>query len=60
MMDNVYREFIIKVLTCLEPRSELAGSTLINELDEYNEITFIEKGKMGLGYEINKVKKLPV
>jgi len=33
---------------------------LINELDEYNEITFIEKGKLGIGYEINKVKKLPV
>ena len=60
MMDNPYREFIIKILTSLEPRFEKRGTTLISELDEYGEITFIEKGKIGIGFEINKHKKSPL
>ena len=43
-----------------KPRFEKKGTTLINELDEFGEITFIEKGKIGIGYEINKHKKLPL
>ena len=60
MIDNPYRDFIIRILTSLEPRFEKKGTTLINELDEFGEITFIEKGKIGIGYEINKHKKLPL
>ena len=30
---------------------------IIDELDEFGEITFIHKGMVSIGYEINKVKK---
>lgn len=44
------------VLRNLEPRFESAGTTIINELDEFGEIIFIQKGIILLGYEINKVR----
>jgi len=34
------------------------GTILHNELDEIGEIIFVSKGKIGLGYEINKIKKI--
>jgi hypothetical protein len=37
----------------LEPRHELRYSEIIGENDEINEVTFITKGKIVLGYEIN-------
>jgi len=45
------------ILTSLEPRSEPAGTCLIDELDEFLEITFIMKGTVAIGYEINKIRK---
>ena len=30
----------------------------MNELDEIGEITFLQKGKIGIGFEINKMKKV--
>ena len=44
------------VLRNLEPRFERAGTPIINELDEFGEIIFIQKGIILLGYEINKVR----
>lgn len=54
--DQQYRDFIMDVLRNLEPRFERAGTTIINELDEFGEIIFIQKGIILLGYEINKVR----
>ena len=48
---------IIMILNNLEPRYEHQGTIVINELDEFGELTFVCKGKVGIGYEINKVKK---
>jgi len=30
----------------------------MDELDELGEMTFVFKGKVGVGYEINKIKKV--
>ena len=48
---------LIMVLNNLFPRHEPKGTIVINELDEFGEVTFVCKGKVGIGYEINKVKK---
>ena len=43
------------VLRNLEPVRHNAGENIQNELDEFSEILFIQKGIVLLGYEINKV-----
>jgi len=42
----------------LEPLQFEKGIILLNELDELGELTFVFKGRIGVGYEINKVKKI--
>ena len=41
----------------LEPRFEPKYTILMDELDESNEVIFICRGAVVIGYEINKVKK---
>ena len=41
---------MISVLTHLEPRHEKAGTTIVDELEEFNEIIFISKGTVLIGY----------
>ena len=48
---------MIEILKVLEPRQFLAKETINNELDEVNEILFIEKGEYNIGYEVNKTEK---
>jgi hypothetical protein len=43
-----------KLLTNLEPRKDARHSILVDELDEFNEISFINNGEVVIGYEINK------
>ena len=45
------------VLSNLEPRFELKHTILVDELDEFNEILFFQRGTMLIGYEINKCRK---
>jgi len=45
---------MMEVLTNLEPRHELKGKVLFEELEEISEIIFISKGCIDIGYEINK------
>ena len=52
--DQLYRNFMMEVLTNLEPRHELKGKVLFEELEEISEIIFISKGNIDIGYEINK------
>ena len=33
---------------------------MINELDEASQIIFVHKGKCGVGYELNKIKKVAI
>ncbi len=55
MKDLAYRDFIISILTHLEPMFETKGISIINELDEFGEVTFISSGTVGIGYEVNKI-----
>ena len=56
-VDQNYREFMNALLTNLEPRKDAKHSILVDELDEFNEISFINKGKVVIGYEINKQRR---
>ena len=52
-----YRDFMIKMVSYLEPRYEPAGTIIFQELEEVNEILFIDRGVVDVGYEINKERK---
>ena len=45
---------MIFVISHLEPFEEKKHTILAHELDEFNEIMFVDKGKVVVGYEINK------
>ena len=45
---------MVDVLADLEPRRENEKVILYNELDDFTEIVFFNKGKIELGYELNK------
>lgn len=45
---------MMNVLTSLEPRFEKRGTTIIDELEEFNEVIFVAQGTVYIGYEINK------
>lgn len=55
--DQPYRDFMFDLLICLEPFYERKNKILVNELDEFNVIQFVIKGKVALGYEIQKQKR---
>ena len=44
----------------LEPRSYDAGRLLYDELDEINEVLFIKKGQVDVGFKINGYSKYVV
>ena len=48
---------MIRLLMQLEPRFEEKKTILVDELDEVNEITFVKKGCVALGFDFNKEKK---
>ncbi len=48
---------IIETLRNLEPRIEMKGSILFEELDEVNEIIFVQKGTIDIGFDINKIRR---
>ena len=52
--DTEYRDFMLYILLNLEPIRYEKNTLLVNELDEFNEIKFITKGQVIIGYEINK------
>lgn len=45
---------MMQILTHLEPRFEKMGTTIIDELEEFNEVLFIDNGTIFIGYQINK------
>ena len=55
--DQSYRIFMIKIMQHLEPRRELKGTILYDELEEISEVFFLSKGSMDIGYEINRIRK---
>ena len=55
--DLQYQNLMIDILGNLEPRKIDALETIYLELDEVNEIIFIESGEYKIGYEVNKIEK---
>jgi len=49
-----YQNFMIAILQRLEPIQFQAKKIIYNELDDVNEVVFIEQGMYDIGYEINK------
>jgi hypothetical protein len=45
------------ILANLEPFEEEGRKVLINELEEFHVISFVEKGTILVGYEFNKQKR---
>lgn len=45
------------LLTKLEPRFERRRTVIYDELEDVDDVLFITKGHLVIGYEINKVKK---
>ena len=58
MTNPNFRNFIIGLLQNLEPYHLNKGSIIFNELDGVAEIMFVCHGSIGVGYEINKFKKI--
>ena len=48
------------ILGNLEPRRELSGTIVINELDEMSEILFFLKGQIDIGFQFNRKKYFTV
>ena len=55
--DSSYREFMLAILSHLEPRFEKKGTVLFEELQEISEVIFIGKGTIDIGYEINRQRR---
>ena len=49
---------MINMLRNLSPRFEKKGEVLISELETFDEVLFMSKGKIDIGFEINKVPKM--
>ena len=49
-----YRSFQTTFLEYLEPRFDVRGTVLYQELDEFGEITFVYKGTIIVGFAVNK------
>jgi hypothetical protein len=48
---------MITLLGHLEPRCEPSGTVLYKTIDEVDEIFFIEKGSVDIGFEVNRDTK---
>lgn len=48
---------MIQILKSLEPRYMDKDEIIFRELDEVNELLFIERGEYDIGYEVNKLDK---
>lgn len=56
-LDPKYRDFMTGLIIKLEPRYEEKHTIIADELEEINEINFINKGHIVVGYEINNEKR---
>jgi hypothetical protein len=55
--DQIYRDFMMSVLSKLEPIQVPKKTVIFNELDETQEIYFFMKGTYEIGYSINLENK---
>ena len=52
--NQLYRNFMMSLLSVLEPRKQEKDVIMYNELDEVNEVIFFIKGEYDVGFEINR------
>lgn len=57
LKERAFTEYVICLLTKLEPRFEKAKTIIYDELEDVDDLIFIHKGSLLIGYEINKTKK---
>lgn len=55
--DQSYRDFMLSLLRNLETRRVEAKTIILDEFEESQEVNFLQKGSIVVGYEINKIKK---
>lgn len=55
--DEEYRLFVINLLEKFESRREEKYTIIVDELEPLYEVNFVNKGKVVVGYEINKEKR---
>lgn len=55
--DTVYREFMVDILLCLKPRQAYKGETMLRPLMSVDEVIFIEKGSIDIGFVLNDIAK---
>lgn len=53
-IDRPYTEYVIMLLTKLEPRFEPRHTIIYDELEDVDDMMFVTKGTVLIGYEINK------
>ena len=58
--DPAYRDFMMQFLRDLDPRHVVGGSMIFDELDDINEVIFIKKGVVEIGYQMNKQRRYVV
>ena len=58
--DEDYQSFMSELIIELEPRFEKENTVLLQENEEWLEVLFFTKGKIGIGFELNKVSKFVV
>ena len=51
--DEGYREYLREIMKIMEPRCETEDVTIINEMDEFLEVTFFTNGAYKVGYSMN-------
>jgi hypothetical protein len=55
--DSVYREFMVEILMCLKPRRALKGEIMFRPLESVDEVIFLEKGSIDIGFVLNDIPK---
>ena len=54
MEDQLFREFLTKIMLMLEPRKEDVGTILYDQNEEVTEMFFILKGAVDIGFYIDR------
>jgi len=54
--DRHYCSFMIRFLSCLEPRQYQKDEIILRDLEEVEEILFVIKGEYAIGYTVNNIE----
>ena len=50
--DQFFSEYMIHLISVLEPKEDPKGTLIIEEYEEFSEITFYTKGAFAMGYTL--------